>query len=78
MFAYPFRHTASMEGNKIVPKNATAEDDASVPDPDLHAADGNTVAARALEAEREVGRRGIIIAGTLEADGLDRPDLRLL
>ncbi|WP_263788927.1 PAS domain S-box protein [Salinibacter grassmerensis] len=72
VFAYPFRHTGFVEGNEIVPKNTTAEGDASLPDPDPHAADGDTVAARALEAGKAVV---VPDTGALEND-IDYGDLR--
>jgi PAS domain S-box-containing protein len=54
VFAYPFRHTAFVEAGEIVPKNTTAEGDADLPEPNPQPVDGDTVAARALEAGEAV------------------------
>ncbi|MCS3698850.1 PAS domain S-box-containing protein [Salinibacter ruber] len=54
VFAYPFRHTAFMEAGEIIPKKTTAEGDADLPAPDPQPVDGDTVAARALEAGEAV------------------------
>ncbi|MCS3631837.1 PAS domain S-box-containing protein [Salinibacter ruber] len=54
VFAYPFRHTAFVEAGEIIPKKTTAEGDADLPAPDPQPVDGDTVAARALEAGEAV------------------------
>ncbi|WP_263818799.1 PAS domain S-box protein [Salinibacter sp.] len=54
VFTYPFRHTAFVEDGKIVPRNTTAEGDADLPTPSPQPVDGDTVAARALEAGEAV------------------------
>jgi PAS domain S-box-containing protein len=72
VFAYPFRHTAFVEEDRIVPCDTTAEGDADLPSPSPQPVDGDTVAARALRAGEAVV---VSDTATLEND-IDYGDLR--
>jgi len=72
VFAYPFRHTAFVEAGEIIPKNTTAEGDADLPEPDPQPVDGDTVAARALEA----GEAVVVPDTAVLGNDIDYGDLR--
>ncbi|WP_199774141.1 PAS domain S-box protein [Salinibacter altiplanensis] len=72
VFTYPFRHTAFVEADEIIPRSTTAEGDADLPSPSPQPVDGDTIAARALRAGEAVV---VPNTATLEND-IDYGDLR--
>jgi len=72
VFTYPFRHTAFVEEDTIIPNNTTTEGEADLPRPVPRPVDGDTVAARALAAGEAV-----VVPDTRTLDnGIDYGDLR--
>ena len=72
VFAYPFGHTAFLEGDTFVPERTLAPDDLRMPDPEPRPVGGDTVIDRTLRTGEAT-----VVESTADLDNdLDYDDLR--